>query len=1390
MAIIADTLPLLRTQIKRVALPRNSAESKMGFGNLVFLYTDDYKKSIHLVKETDNCYSDNKYKYFYYNLYYKGSINGRRYNIKRVDVRKKIYEDVLKNTNLTPHPLSNLGSASLRNTYFDMSKYVEIYNVLSSKFIPAKRVDIFWTYFKSVWFSEGAMKFDKRWVLINADLYEKFTGQLKEVISNPIFMLYFTMYKYPGLLTDIDIDFLIYSKNAVLRVNPSKIEKNSYSVFKREIAKIYSKVTPWIDDSEIDIQDTKEVVKATLNEKYNFTGKNNDDTEEVTDLSKEKEKISKTSVEKEKDTIKKEIDKKVDQVISSTIKEVPKEDINSSSTKALVQVKSEIDVEDDTKLAEEMFKVMQQVKVPSKPLSSARDLAMRQRQARLEMNNVTFATLNEMNAAKREIPVSDVSSSIKNINENVKKIKYTNINKDYIENVLPSDLVKTFSSFNGKSLPLYVRSIDKKDTSDVLNYKETYYVEFEDDLKQRHSITVDIPKFFDNKFLYLGGNKKIINRQNFLYPVVKTAPDTVQIVTNYNKLFIRRVGTKTIGSVERIMKLIQNNDTLLNMFTTGNNSSVNKQYITTIEYDEFGKVLNSFKTKNTTILFSQLEASKYAEDNQIEVPENSMFIGVSENNPIFINLESGLSQTEESISDIIVSNLPSDIQVAFNATKATSKLMYSSVTIMSQTIPFIVLLLFWEGISSVFKKLNLKYRFSKVYPKDLKVNEAVIRFRDTYFVYETNLSTSLLLNGLKVLNTEAYDMNDYNTEDPFVSYFVKVYGKTGIMNAIANYYEFTLDPITLEILKDINLPTDLIELCIYANALLSDESYTRENSQLLSRVRSIEIIPAILYNELSRAYLDYKNSAGKKKISIAKDCVIKQILALQTVEDYSTLNPVVELEKDRAITSKGFRGINVDRAYSEEKRSYDPSMIGTIAMSTSPDGNVGINRFLTMEPNITSARGYVKNMENDKKDLKDTNLFSPAEMLYPLGNTRDDSIRIAMAGKQSKHVIPIKDSSPALITNGVDEMIKYELSSDFVVVAEEDGTVVDYDDKSKVLILEYKSGKKKGIELAEKIVKNGGGGFYLSNQLITKYKVGDKFKKNDTIAYHKNFFTDDGVNGIRMNVGAFAKVAIVSSYDTYNDSAMITEKLSEQAETAITFCKPVVVGKNSNIFDIRKIGDHVEIDDPLISFDTSFEDSDINKLLSKLSEENKEVFREGSRNVVKSKFAGKIIDIKMYSTVDVSELSESLQKIVKGYYNTIEHKKQFVMKHDTDYSSNLVKCGIMLNESTGKVEPNIYGVIKGQKVSDGILIEFYIEHGNKLGVGDKLAYFTALKGVVCEVIPKGYEPYSEFHPDEEVSSLINMQAILKRQVPSINLTILGNKVLVELKNKLREIYKK
>ena len=57
-----------------------------------------------------------------------------------------------------------------------------------------------------------------------------------------------------------------------------------------------------------------------------------------------------------------------------------------------------------------------------------------------------------------------------------------------------------------------------------------------------------------------------------------------------------------------------------------------------------------------------------------------------------------------------------------------------------------------------------------------------------------------------------------------------------------------------------------------------------------------------------------------------------------------------------------------------------------------------------------------------------------------------------------------------------------------------------------------------------------------------------------------------------MNMGVLAKVALMSTYDTYEDSTFITQKLSKDAITEMCFCKQAVLGKNSNIYyEIYKV---------------------------------------------------------------------------------------------------------------------------------------------------------------------------------------------------------------------------
>lgn len=307
------------------------------------------------------------------------------------------------------------------------------------------------------------------------------------------------------------------------------------------------------------------------------------------------------------------------------------------------------------------------------------------------------------------------------------------------------------------------------------------------------------------------------------------------------------------------------------------------------------------------------------------------------------------------------------------------------------------------------------------------------------------------------------------------------------------------------------------------------------------------------------------------------------------------------------------------------------------------------------------------------------------------------------------------------------------------------------------------------------------GGFYINNKLTSTLKKGDKFKANDILTCNENFF-EGGTEDTTYKVGCLSKIALASGFFTYEDSDMITKKLSDDLTTEVTMKQDIVLGPNSNVEYIVKEGDHIEVGDPLLSFDESYEDESINKLLASLNnDEAREKLINTGKVPIKAKYAGEITEIKIYYTVDKDQLSPSLRKTINAINAKIIRKKKLIGKYTDVNDTNIIL------EPTEKVQTK-YGKVKGVDVGDGVLIEFYIKHPVKSGVGDKIIFFNALKSVTCKVLEEGIEPVSEYRPDEEVSAFLSPISFLARMTDSILINGWGNKVLIELKRHMEELY--
>ena len=755
----------------------------------------------------------------------------------------------------------------------------------------------------------------------------------------------------------------------------------------------------------------------------------------------------------------------------------------------------------------------------------------------------------------KEIPKDNIP--IDSINEEWQDVHFTNFNNSYD---LDADVVSIFSSMISKSEPLSITDIKKEDTSTVNDFIETWTVKFEDVNGKRHSIVVDMPKFIDNRFMKLRGNLKTIEGQILLLPVTKTDEDTVQIVSNYNKIFIYRInpsnGSKVTPAVSILTKILSKYQGKNVKAIKGDNSFVCSKYSLPIEYRALAGLYTRIEFSNGTyISFNADEMNKAAKDAKVRnFDEKNVYM-------IYQADTKEWHHDFENLAMFIIHNMKylaektgdEELKTLCETTKPSDKCAYTSASIMSSDIPVIVVMAYSEGLTKAMEKANVDYYLTETRPKNKQVT-GVIKFKDGYVCYQNSPSSSLLMQGLQKCDTSFYSIKDINKKEMWID-FLENFGGRIKADGLDNFYDLMIDPITKEVCEIYHLPTDYIEILGYASGLLSDTKYIKHVDITGNRFRTNEIIAGYLYKAVSTAYGDYKNQLKRNKngaeLSIKRSAVIDNILMDPTASDLSILSPVLEAEAANTFTFKGLSGMNSDRSYTLDKRIYDKSMMGVIGVSTGFAGNVGITRQSTINASITSSRGTIAK----PKKYNTLNTLSINEALTPFSTTHDDPIRVAMGFIQSaKHQMRVKRSSPNLVTTGADEALPYmtsnlfshkfkgkkgkvlDVTQDYIVYQDSDTKVVDY------------------ISIKENVMKNSDGGFYVSVKLSPNVKKGQTLRYNDILAYDKTSYskaigTEESDGHISYNSGTMIKLGVIPTDEAYEDSSIITESLADSLTT-------------------------------------------------------------------------------------------------------------------------------------------------------------------------------------------------------------------------------------------------
>ncbi len=298
--------------------------------------------------------------------------------------------------------------------------------------------------------------------------------------------------------------------------------------------------------------------------------------------------------------------------------------------------------------------------------------------------------------------------------------------------------------------------------------------------------------------------------------------------------------------------------------------------------------------------------------------------------------------------------------------------------------------------------------------------------------------------------------------------------------------------------------------------------------------------------------------------------------------------------------------------------------------------------------------------------------------------------------------------------------------------------------------------------------------FYITSQLklYDNLKVGSRFSKGQILAYDPNFFGPQG-GELSYKAGTLARTAIVTTDQTYEDSIMVSRKLTEDTSSYVTVTREVGLGPKANLQRMVSVGDTVQPNTPLAVFENMPEDAGTSEILSRIGAEYDQVITELATNVARARDAGEVVEIKAYYNRELNELSASLRAAVQRLSADAESRLKATAGAPGDEPVRVTAPERVMGDK-----------VLGKNI-DGVLFIFYIRTKNEAGPGDKYTT-SATKGIVSRVFERGEEPVTE--DGRTIDFVMSPLSTVSRMTNDVYMSLWTHSTLVGLKEKVAAIF--
>lgn len=915
---------------------------------------------------------------------------------------------------------------------------------------------------------------------------------------------------------------------------------------------------------------------------------------------------------------------------------------------------------------------------------------------------------------------------------------------------------KLFSTLESLSNhPVKIKNIDYEikdnDRDRTIHYKITVQNQTGQN-REPYTVELKVPGIVNERYFKLGGNKYIQSNQQVFKPITKTDKSEVRLLSNYAIVHVRtknmRFNPSDVSQIINYLKvkyshLIKNSDyTSYVTFTDGSNIY--------------------FKDN---VIYSGSDRKIYMDENAQIVDDQGNQIKYGKNELIF-----------EIVRSKIQADNPED-----RLTTTKKNIPYLEIYLSGIAMPLIIYLWSQKGLLKTLTDLEIDYRI--IDNKDAaNSNEILITMNDGRMVACTynQLREELILNGILASRVKNIDTHLDNPEI-IHEHIATQYGSRSIakINLIT---ENQIDPITEELLEFEGYNKNFVNLV--SNELI-DTLLNKETSSLadlsIYRSRLSELVLNLMYKQIKMAHNKYQSEAEmgieNNRIYLDSDFIINSLLTdssslLQHAEPY---NPLEEIMLSSRAVKTGKGGIPSQRAFKTQHRNTHESQYGNVgAISTPEHSSVGLTLHHTLTPVISNKWGSYGG--KDITNLSGWNVLTLDEALI-LFQSSMDSDRACMARAHANQITPTKNAEPPLISTGAEFLVSQLSSKRFAQKAKKAGKIKEIVE-NKYMTIVYDDGTEETIDLIPRMSKTKRGSTLPLDMTTTK-NVGDTFEKNELLAHTQNF-SEDGIYTSGTN--AFVAVMNYQGY-SHEDAYVVSKNLADETVTDMIKEVQIIIPPHAKILNIEdQKNKTVNADDVLVEFAYEYDLNDYINTYELDSDDPDDVdgiYSQGQDSIkLLASLNGEIIDYKIF----VNNKSTTDQQVINLHKQLVNEDQDLIKKLQKQKKTEHEKKETIDNISTDYMKVGGHK-LRGGTEFEGAKIVYYIKYPKQLGVGDKIANRSALKGVISKILDP--VPYGEFAP--QVDIFVSPIGVFSRKNMSILKELYLGKIFYYLNVKAREM---